>query len=119
MLTSGGSGELAYVLMGYPRLSETFIASEIHRVEQEGVPLRLLVIKPVEERERGLTHPVIDRIQAPVEYLPDPSDLTLPLHLWRPRHLRAFQPALRRLLRERPTGLARATATAFAQALRD
>ena len=50
--------------MGFPRVSETFIASEIHRVEQAGVPLRLFVIKPVEEREQGHDHPVLDAIQA-------------------------------------------------------
>ena len=50
--------------MGFPRVSETFIASEVHRVEQAGVPLRLFVVKPVEERERGLRHPVVDAIRA-------------------------------------------------------
>ena len=51
------NGSVAYILMGFPRVSETFIASEIHRVEQAGVPLRLYVIKPVEEREQGHDHP--------------------------------------------------------------
>ena len=32
---------VAYVLKGYPRLSELFIASEIHRVEEQGVAVRL------------------------------------------------------------------------------
>ena len=36
--------------MGFPRVSETFIASELLRVERAGVPVRLFVIKPVEER---------------------------------------------------------------------
>src|SRR3954467_3506537 len=105
--------------MGFPRVSETFIASEIHRVEQAGVPLRLYVIKPVEEREQGHRHPVLEAIEATPSYLPDPKGLTKPLHLWRPRDLSDFMPALRRCLRERPRGLARATGTALAQALRD
>ena len=57
------NGSVAYVLMGFPRISELFIASEIHRVEQAGLPLRLYVIKPVEEREQGHDHPVLDAIR--------------------------------------------------------
>jgi glycosyltransferase involved in cell wall biosynthesis len=105
--------------MGFPRVSETFIASEIHRVEQAGVPLRLFVIKPVEAREQGHDHPVLDAIVAQPEYLPDPVGLTKPLHLWRWSDLKAFAPALRRCARRRPHGVARAARTALAQAFRD
>ncbi|HWM12790.1 MAG TPA: glycosyltransferase, partial [Solirubrobacteraceae bacterium] len=119
MFTSEGQGCIGYVLMGYPRVSETFIASELHRVELAGVPVRLFVLKPVEEKERGLRHPVNDAIAAEPRYLPDTSSLTAPLHRWRPRHLRPFLPALRRVARRRPLGLARALRTAGAQALRD
>ena len=114
-----GGRAIGYVLMGYPRLSETFIASELHRVERAGVPVRLFVIKPVEERERGLRHPVVDAIAARPRYLPDTSSLTAPLHRWRPRDLKPFAPALRRIARRRPLGLARAVASAGRQALRD
>src|SRR5215213_112664 len=110
---------IGYVLMGYPRVSETFIASEVLRVERAGVPLRLFVIKPVEEREQSLRHPDVDAIRAQPEYLPDTSSLTLPLHLWRPAHLRPFLPALRRTARERPRGLLRATRIALGLALRN
>jgi hypothetical protein len=105
--------------MGFPRVSETFIASEIHRVEQAGVPLALFVIKPVEEREQGTDHPVLDAINARPEYLPDPKGLTKPLHLWRHRDLAPFLPALRRCIRRRPHGVLNATRTALAQSLRD
>src|SRR3954469_18677347 len=101
--------------MGFPRVSETFIASEIHRVEQAGVPLRLFVIKPVEAREQGHDHPVLEAIRARPAYLPDPVGLTKPLHLWRRRDLREFWPSLRRCLRRRPHGVLRAAGTAFAQ----
>jgi glycosyltransferase involved in cell wall biosynthesis len=110
---------VGYVLMGFPRVSETFIASELLRVEQAGVPLRLFVVKPVEERERELRHPVVDAIQAEPVHLPDPSSLTVPLHRWRRADLRPFLPPLRRVLRRRAGGLARATATTLAQAVRD
>src|ERR671915_547920 len=117
MFTEERPGSIGYVLMGFPRVSETFIASELHRVEQAGIPVRLFVLKPVEERERGLRHPVIDAIEAEPRYLPDTTSLTAPLHRWRPRHLRPFAPAIRRVARRRPRGLARALATAGRQAL--
>jgi glycosyltransferase involved in cell wall biosynthesis len=110
---------VGYVLMGFPRLSETFIASEIHRVEQAGVPVRLFVVKAVEEHERDLRLEVVDAIRARPERLPDASSLTLPLHRWRPRHLARFAPAIRRVARRRPLGLAKALASALAQAIRD
>jgi glycosyltransferase involved in cell wall biosynthesis len=113
------NGSVAYILMGFPRVSETFIASEIHRVEREGLPLRLYVVKPVEAREQGHRHPVIDAIEAEPHYLPDPKGLTKPLHAWRYRDLREFMPALGRAVRRRPHGVARATKTAFGQAFRD
>lgn len=113
------NGSVAYILMGFPRVSETFIASEIHRVEQAGVPLKLFVIKPVEAREQGHDHPVLDAIQATPEYLPDPAGLTKPMHRWRRRDVREFVPALRRCTRRRPHGVARAVRTAVAQAFRD
>ena len=119
MFTRTGQGAIGYVLMGYPRMSETFIASEVHRVERAGVRVRLFVLKPVEEKERGLRHPVNDAIAAEPQYMPDTASLTAPLHRWRPRHLKPFLPALRRVARRRPRGLARAFATAGRQALRD
>src|ERR687893_822007 len=87
-----GPPSVGYVLMGYPRVSETFIASELHRVELAGVAVRLFVLKPVEEKERGLRHPVNDAIAAEPRYLPDTSSLTAPLHRWRPRDLEPFLP---------------------------
>jgi glycosyltransferase involved in cell wall biosynthesis len=110
---------VGYVLMGFPRVSETFIASELHRVEQAGIRVRLFVLKPVEPRERALRHPVVDAIAARPEYLPDTASLTAPLHRWRPAHIWPFMPAVRRCARRRPRGLARAARTALGQALRD
>jgi glycosyltransferase involved in cell wall biosynthesis len=117
--TASGPRSVGYVLMGFPRVSETFIASELHRVEQAGVPTRLFVVKPVEERERELRHPVVDAIEARPHHLPDAATLTRPLHRWRRRDVAPFAPAAGRVLRRRPLGLARAAGTALAQALRD
>ena len=89
--------------MGYPRVSETFIASELLRVERAGVPLRLFVVKPVEERERELRHPVVDAIRAPAGAPARRRRRSpRPLHRWRPPTPAPFMPALARVARRRP-----------------
>ncbi len=110
------SAEVAYLLKGYPRISETFIASEVFRLEQLGVPLRLFVLKPPDEPAR---HPVVDRIRATPDYLPVTTSLsgtTAPR--WLARNLRPFLPSLVAVARWRPAGLARAAGRAVAQAVR-
>ena len=44
-MPSSQGGTIAYVLKSFPRLSETFITSEIYRLERQGIPLRLFVIR--------------------------------------------------------------------------
>ena len=61
------TGSVAYLLKGYPRMSEIFIASEIERLERAGLSVRLYVIKQPDERAR---HPVVERIRARPSYLP-------------------------------------------------
>ena len=56
---------VAYLLKGYPRMSEIFIASEIERLERAGLSVRLYVIKQPDERERT----VVERIRARPSYL--------------------------------------------------
>src|SRR5262245_4338426 len=59
---------VAFVLKGYPRLSETFIAQEIRSLEGLGLDIRLYSMrKPTD----GKRHPVHDEIKAPVVYLPE------------------------------------------------
>jgi glycosyltransferase involved in cell wall biosynthesis len=113
------NGTVAYILMGYPRVSETFIASEILRVERAGVPLRLFVVKPVEASERGHRHPVAGAIAARPVRLPDPSALRMKLHRWRPRHVRPFATALARCARRHPRRTARTTGIVLARLARD
>ena len=59
--------EIAYILKGYPRLSETFIANEIHLLEQKGLRLHVYSVKKSGEKK---VHPVVEKTQAPVTYLP-------------------------------------------------
>ena len=59
---------IAIILKGYPRLSETFIAEEIHALEQAGVALTIFSLRrPTDDK----THPVHQAIRAPVVYLPE------------------------------------------------
>lgn len=67
------AGCVAYVMNGYPRLSETFIAHEIHQIERLGVPLRLFAVKREDEPK---VHPVVAAIRAPLTYLPTVSSLS-------------------------------------------
>ena len=59
---------VAVILKGYPRLSETFIAEEIHALQQAGVALTLFSLRHPTDPE---IHPVHRAIHAPVVYLPE------------------------------------------------
>ena len=62
------AGVIAVILKGYPRLSETFIAQELHALEARGVALALFSLRHPTDRE---THPIHASIRAPVFYLPE------------------------------------------------
>jgi glycosyltransferase involved in cell wall biosynthesis len=59
---------VAFILKGYPRLSETFIAQEIRALEARGLPIRIVSLRHPTDIKR---HPVHDEIAAPVLYLPE------------------------------------------------
>ena len=59
---------VAFVLKGYPRLSETFIAQEIAALERRGLDIEIVSLRQPTDPAR---HPVHDRIRAPVLYLPE------------------------------------------------
>ena len=67
------SAKVAYVMNGFPRLSETFIAHEIHQLERLGLGLRLFSVKREHE---PIVHPVVAAIRAPLTYLPKASSLS-------------------------------------------
>ena len=93
-------GEIAYIMNGFPRLSETFITNEIHLLEQQGLKLRLYSVKREDEPK---VHGVVGKIRAPLTHLPPASSLsgsTLPVWLW--RNLPAFWPAHRKVLARHP-----------------
>jgi glycosyltransferase involved in cell wall biosynthesis len=109
------AGSVAYVLKGFPVLSETFISSEVHRVEKAGVPLRVFVVKPRDEREH---HPVIDRIRARPSYLPSTTRISDRSRLrWLVTNVPAFIPSLVRVMRRRPRGVLAASRLAVAESI--
>ena len=59
---------VAFVLKGYPRLSETFIAQEIAALERRGLEVAIVSLRRPTDARR---HPVHDEIRAPVLYLPE------------------------------------------------
>src|SRR4029077_10136515 len=93
-------GTIAYVLKGFPRMSETFIAGEIYRLEQARLRLRLFALK----QDEAYRHPVVERIEAPLTYLPQTTSLShaAPLTGWLATNVPRFRPALLRCARRRP-----------------
>ncbi|GIK97932.1 MAG: colanic acid biosynthesis glycosyltransferase WcaL [Alphaproteobacteria bacterium] len=61
-------GPVVFVLKGYPRLSETFIAQEILALERRGLDIRIVSLRHPTDKD---VHPVHREIRAPVAYLPE------------------------------------------------
>jgi glycosyltransferase involved in cell wall biosynthesis len=57
-----------FVLKGYPRLSETFVAQEILGLQRRGVKIAIASLRHSTDPAR---HPIHDEITAPVFYLPE------------------------------------------------
>jgi glycosyltransferase involved in cell wall biosynthesis len=114
-MTATTDPAVAYVLKGFPVLSETFISSEVHRVEKAGVPLRIFVVKPRDEREH---HPVVDRIRARPCYLPPTTRISEGSRLrWLIANVSPFVPSIVRLLRRRPLGVLAAARVAITESI--
>jgi glycosyltransferase involved in cell wall biosynthesis len=107
---------VAYVMNAFPRLSETFIAHEIHQLERLGLPLRLFAVKREPEDK---VHAVVGAIRAPLQHLPEVSSLsggTLLPWLW--HNAPAYWRDHAALLRQRPLAWLGTAASALALAWR-
>ena len=106
----------AFILKGYPRLSETFIAQEILALEQAGLPIRIFSMRrPTDSR----VHPAHREITAPVVYLPEylhAEPLRVLRAVWRARRLPGFSHALRQWARDLPRDFSRNRFRRFGQA---
>jgi glycosyltransferase involved in cell wall biosynthesis len=67
-MAKGTEPRIAVVVKCWPRLSETFIAQEMAGLEARGLNL---VIHSMRPRSDAFTHPVVDRVKAPIVYLPE------------------------------------------------
>jgi len=65
---TGATRRVAFVLKGYPRVSETFIAQEILALERRG--LHILIVSLRHPTDRA-THPIHRQIGAALLYLPE------------------------------------------------
>jgi glycosyltransferase involved in cell wall biosynthesis len=66
--STGAAGRVAFVLKGYPRLSETFIAQEILALERRGLGILIVSLRHPTDRT---THPIHRSIRAELLYLPE------------------------------------------------
>jgi glycosyltransferase involved in cell wall biosynthesis len=62
------AGYVGFVLKGYPRLSETFIAQEILALERRGLKILIISLRHPTDRK---THPVHQLIHSALLYLPE------------------------------------------------
>jgi glycosyltransferase involved in cell wall biosynthesis len=87
--------EIIFILKGYPRLSETFIAQEIRALEQRGIKIRIVSLRfPTDQH----VHPVHREIAAPVAYLPEylhQEPLRVLRGWWQARRLSGYAAAFR------------------------
>ncbi|MDE0243033.1 MAG: glycosyltransferase family 4 protein [bacterium] len=61
-------GSVAFVVKGWPRLSETFIAQEILALERRGLDIRIVSLRHPTTAPR---HAIHDAVRAPVTWLPE------------------------------------------------
>ncbi len=71
--SSENSAEIAYILKGYPRTSETFITNEIRLLENMGLKMSIFSVKKLEGQKN---HAMVKNIKTPVTYLPQASPLS-------------------------------------------
>jgi len=108
---------IAFVLKGYPRLSETFIAQEILALEQRGIPIVIISLRHPTDTS---THAMHGDIRATVNYLPEyvRDDPVRVLRGWIvARQMPGYSRALRIWLRDLRRDLTPNRARRFAQAL--
>jgi glycosyltransferase involved in cell wall biosynthesis len=89
-----------FILKGYPRLSETFIAQEIRALELRGLDIRIASLRHPTDRT---DHPVHREIRAPVVYLPEylyQEPLRVLRGWWRMRRAPGYAAARRAWLRD-------------------
>ena len=96
----GPGGPVVFLLKGYPRLSETFIAQEILALERLGLDIRIVSLRHPTDKD---VHPVHREIRAPAAYLPEylyQEPLRVVRGWWRARRLPGYRAARAAWLRD-------------------
>jgi len=107
----------AFVLKGYPRLSETFIAQEILALEQAGLDLAIVSLRHPTDSRR---HPVHRKIQASVLYLPEylrDAPFRVLRAWWRARRMPGYKKARKVWMRDLKRDFSRNRIRRWGQAL--
>ncbi len=107
----------AFVLKGYPRISETFIAQEILALERAG--MNLVIVSLRKPTDKNL-HPVHREISAQVLYLPEylrNAQLRVLLAWWQARRLPGYRRAFRAWLADLKRDFSRNRIRRWGQAL--
>ncbi len=108
---------VAFVLKGYPRLSETFIAQEIRGLELQGMDIRIVSLrKPYDPA----THPIHGEIEAPISYLPEylhNAPLRVLASWWKVRRRPGYRTAVQNWLQDLKRDVSRNRIRRFGQAL--
>ena len=108
--------QIAYILKGYGRTSETFITNEIFLLEQTGLRLTVFSLKQLEGQQQ---HGVVSKIQAPVIYLPEttPAEAS-DLFVWLRQNWPRFAASHHRVFRARPVAYLRTLLAMLTMCLR-
>ncbi|MFQ5783924.1 MAG: glycosyltransferase [Alphaproteobacteria bacterium] len=115
-MRANADAEIGYILKGFPRLSEPFIANEIHLLETMGLKLRLFSIK---RGENDKVQPIVSRIRAPLTYLPEVTSVSqCSLREWLRDNLGKFTATHARLFRRRPLTYCRTLGAALSMCWR-
>ena len=108
---------IAFILKGYPRLSETFIAREMEALERGGLDLHIYSLRHPTDHT---CHAVHDKVRAAVHYLPEYLHRE-PLRVWRAwrrcRGLPGYDGARRAFVRDLRRDRSRNRVRRFGQAL--
>jgi glycosyltransferase involved in cell wall biosynthesis len=108
---------IGFVLKGYPRLSETFIAEEIRALERRGLDIRIISLRRPTDR---VAHPMHDDIAAAIVYLPEYLHRE-PMRVWRAwravRRRSSYRECFARWLRDLRRDPSRNRVRRFGQAL--
>ncbi len=92
--------EIAYIIKGFPRLSETFITNEVLQLEKAGAKISLFSIKQPDEE---LQQNTVSQLKTPITYLPQVTSVSSTfLPVWLLINIRPFIKAHLQLICSRP-----------------